>query len=695
MDLKIITAYPWWFFIFCILFGLSLTALLYLVRKNNDFTQGVKWSLMTLRFISSTLVAFLLISPMVRTTKRNTVKPSIIIGIDNSSSITMNDDSSFYRGKFIQEINALRDKLENDYQVEIYKFGDKVVRSENPDFKEELTDISSLFKEVNTRFINRNIGAVILASDGIYNSGADPLYEVRNSKYPVYTINLGDTTIKKDLRIQKVISNKTAFKGNQFPIEITIQALEVQGERSMVRINQGTELLFSKEISVSGNNQIITVPALIEAKEAGLLRLKISVDEVGDEINTSNNAREIFIEVKENKMKVAIITESPHPDVAALERVLTNSNNFEAEIFNAREFNSNPEAFNLIILNQIPSLSNPFTNQLSAIKRSKTPIMLIIGSQSNIQLVNSMDLGLMMINFKGSYNEALPILNSNFSLFLYSEVQKKLIEGFPPLISPFASYNIAKSVNIFANQAIGSTNTEMPLIMFNENVDRRICIIAGEGIWKWRMFDYIQNSSHDNFDDLAAKMFLYLTTQTEKGRFRVDWNNFYAENENIEFNAMLFNESFEPVIEPEVNIEITDEQKHKFDYLFSAKDQKYSLKIGNFTPGVYTFEARAKAPDQVFVKKGTFVVTDVKLEDVNLVANHKLLRTLAAESGGASYYPQNFGDLPEQLNKNENVKPIIYSSLNYRDLIDYYPIMILLFLLLGIEWFIRKFMGSY
>jgi hypothetical protein len=28
-------------------------------------------------------------------------------------------------------------------------------------------------------------------------------------------------------------------------------------------------------------------------------------------------------------------------------------------------------------------------------------------------------------------------------------------------------------------------------------------------------------------------------------------------------------------------------------------------------------------------------------------------------------------------------------------LIDYYPLMILLFLLLGTEWFLRKYLGSY
>lgn len=632
---------------------------------------------------------------MIRTVKRSTVKPSIVIGIDNSSSITMNTDSSFYRTEFLNNIASLRKDLEDNYDVQTYYFGDEIVTSGTPDFKDELTDIASLFKEVNTRYFNRNIGAVIIASDGIFNSGADPLYEVRNSKYPVFTINMGDTTIRKDLRIQKVNHNRTAFKGNRFPIEITLQAIEIPGERSVIRITEGEVTLFSEEVNTSTSNQVITIPAFIDANEAGLKKLKVAVDVIDGEINTANNSREIYIEVKESRMKVAIITDAPHPDIAALERVFENSNNYEAELYNAEEFNKNPESFNLIILYQLPSGRNPYTAQLQKIINSNTPLLLFIGSQTNIQLVNTLDLGLVMVNFKGSYNEALPLINPGFSLFLYTELQKNLIESVPPLVSPFASYNVSNSVNIFAKQVIGPTPTDMPLILFNESNEKRIGVVAGEGIWKWRMFDYIQNGTHSNFDDLLGKMFQYLTAQTDRGKFRVDWNNFYAENENIEFGAMLMNDSYEPITDPEVTLQITDIQKQKFNYTFSAGENRYSLRVGNFVPGVYSFEAKASIAGEELIKRGSFVVTDVKLEDVNLVANHRLLNIIASESGGNSYSPGNFSEIVDVIKKSESVKPIVYTRRNYTDLIDYFPLMILISILLGTEWFLRKFWGSY
>lgn len=677
------------------MFGLLMTALLYFRSRKSDFTAEMILTLAIIRFLVTSLIAFLLLSPMISTVKRSSVKPSIVIGIDNSSSVTMNSDSMFYKSEFLKNMDLLKEKLNNDYDIQTYYFGDNINTTGNPDFKDELTNIASFFTEVNTRYFNRNVGAVILASDGIYNTGADPLYEVRNSKYPVYTINMGDTTIRKDLRIQRVNHNRTAYRGNRFPIEITLQAIELSGERSVVRITEGNEVLFTQEISFSTSNQVITVPALIDAKDVGLKRLKVSVDFIEDEINTSNNNREIFIEVKESRMKVAIITDAPHPDLAALERVFESSNNFQAELYNSDDFNKSPEAYNLIVLYQLPSIRNPFTTQLRNIITSKTPLFLVIGPQSNIQLFNSLELGLVMVNYKGSYNEALPLINAGFSLFLITEQQKKLIESLPPLISPFASYSVANSVNIFTKQVIGATQTDMPLIMFNETMDRRIGIIAGEGLWKWRMFDYIQNATHMNFDNLISKMFQYLTAQTDKGKFRVDWNNFYAENENIQFGAILLNDSYEPITDPEITLQITDDQKRKFNYTFSAGEMRYSLRVGNFAPGVYSFIATADVPGEELVKRGSFVVTDVKLEDVNLVANHRLLNTIAVESGGKSFNPKNFSTIVDVIRQDESVKPIVYSQKVYMDLIDYYPLMIFILLLLGVEWFLRKYWGSY
>ncbi len=608
----------------------------------------------------------------------------------------MNSDSAFYKAEFIKQLEELKRNLGKDFDIHSYIYGDGVKIEKEPDFTDQISDLSAFFNEINTRYYNSNIGAVIVASDGIINSGSDPLYIARNSKYPVFSINLGDTISRKDIRLQKINYNKTAIKGNRFPVEINIQAIDLVGERSRVSISEETNILFSQEIEINSPNQILTIPAYLEANEVGLKRYKISIDDFDGEINKNNNSLDIYIEVEESKLKVAIISDFPHPDVASLQRGLLNSNNFEVQFYSAQEFNSGKaDSYSLIILNQLPSWSNAYSLQLNSIIKSGIPVLLIVGAESNIPLINALDIGLSMTNFKKSYNESIPALNNSFSLFLLSEAQKKLIEALPPLISPFANYYYSNSAQVLAYQQIGKTTTNLPLILFNETSGIRYGIIAGEGLWKWRMYDFIKNNTHENFDDLVRKMIQYLTIQTDRSKFRIEWKNFYAENENIEFGAMLFNDSYEPITEPDITLEIINEENKKFDYLFSSEDQRYSLKLGYFQPGEYTFKAKADFTGNVYSKSGNFIVTDVKLEDVNLVANHKLLNRIASESGGTSVSPSNLMQLIEQIRARNDIKPVVYSSKNYLELIDYYPLLILLFLILGVEWFIRKYLGGY
>lgn len=680
-----------------------MTWVLYFYKNNNDFSKRITIILSSLRFLSLTLLSFLLLSPMIKTIKRSVVKPSIIIAVDNSSSMVLNKDSAYYRNEFIDYLEELKSDLEKDYDVNTYQFGDRVdIRdgfgeNDKPLFNEQMTDISALFRDINTRYYNRNVGALILASDGIYNTGSDPLYEMRNSKFPVYTILAGDTVSRKDIRIQKIAHNRTAFKGNRFPIEISLHAIESSGESSVVKIQKDDNtVLFTQSISVSSSNQVITIPALLDANETGIMKLRVTVDVIDGEFNKDNNQRDIFIEVRESKLKVAIVSDLPHPDIAALQRVIEGSNNFETDIFIGNEFNSQkPELFNLIILNQLPSRRNPFTQNLKDIIDSKTPLLFIIGSESNIQLINSLNIGLTLANFKGSFNEALPVYNPSFSLFIVNEQQRQFLQTVPPLNAPFANYNVANSVKILSYQQVGSTKTDMPLILFNEVNDNRIGVIVGEGMWKWRIYDYIRNQSHTIFDDLLSKTFQYLTAQTDKSRFRIDWKNFYAENENIEFRAMLFNETYQPITQPVVTFEITDERKRKFDFEFSSNEESYLLKVGTFEPGVYTFVAKADVPGESMIKTGSFVVTRIDLENTSLTANHRMLISIATESGGQYYYPQAFQNIGDDLRSSEEIKSISYTRKNFKGLIDYYPLMILLFLLLGTEWFLRKYMGSY
>src|ERR1051325_8056097 len=106
--IKVITESPAWYIIFCVAAGFFLTWVLY--RNDNVFSGIHPWLkriLTGLRFLFITLLAFLLLTPLIKTLTRQTEKPIIIIAQDNSQSIIINKDSSFYRNEYPQKLRAM------------------------------------------------------------------------------------------------------------------------------------------------------------------------------------------------------------------------------------------------------------------------------------------------------------------------------------------------------------------------------------------------------------------------------------------------------------------------------------------------------------------------------------------------------------------------------------------------------------
>jgi len=695
LGLQLVTAYSFWLIPLCLAFGAALAAVLYYRNTPGDFSRGLTWILSLLRFLAGSLISFLLLSPMMKTIVRTTEKPVVVLAVDNSGSMILGRDSIFVVNELQKKMDDLSARLGDDFDLVKYTFGEQVVQDDSLDYSGKLTDISAFFTQINNRFYNRNLGAVILASDGIYNSGSDPSYLVRDVSYPVYTINIGDTNQHRDLLIKRINYNRLAFKGNRFPVEILVQAYESAGESSRVKVYLKETEIFSQDVRFVSDKQVLTVPVTVSADEAGKLRLRISVDPISGEANESNNTREIVIEVKEGRQKVAIVGNSPHPDLAAIERAIGNSINFETELFFADNFSKNPSDYSLFILHQLPSLTNQAAKLLGDLAKLNIPVLYILGNQSDITAFNSLKSGLSLSGFNNSFNESLPVFNSDFPLFISSENLKHLLQIVPPLSSPFARYSTGNAVYVYVNQAIGTSTTSMPLIFFNQNPDRRTGVITGEGIWRWRLTDYSKNQNQLAFDELIGKMVQYLAVKDEKSRFRVSFRDYYAENENIEFGATLFNETYELINNKPVTMVITGEDGKKYEFEFTPSGESYQLNAGNFKPGIYHFQAAAETGSGKLMQQGSFVITALNLEDINTVANHRMLNTMAELTGGSGVAPEKISEIAQLIKNRKDMKPVTYTRKRYTDLISFLPLLLLIIGLLGSEWFLRKYHGSY
>ncbi len=690
--MNLILEYPWWFIIFCIAAGITYAGVLYYRDKRlKEMSVWIIRLMAAFRFAVISILSFLLLSPFLKTVNREVEKPVIIIAQDNSESLVIGKDSAFYKKEYKQQLQKLMDELGSKYEVRLYSFADKIKELNSPDsltFKEKQTDISALFNDIEVRYSNRNVGAVLLASDGLYNKGANPLYSSDKIKVPVYTIALGDTTVKKDIILLKAVHNRLAYLGNKFPIEAVVNAKQLKGKTTTLTVSKGDAVLFTQVINFNSDAFTVSIPFFLEAKETGLQHYKLKLSALPEELNTSNNICDVFIDVLDARQKVLILADAPHPDIAALKESIEANQNYEVESYTIDNFDKPLKKYNLVILHHLPGARNAAAKIISEINTYNIPVWLFSGANTILKSD---------LSFTPSQktNEAEPVLDENFPLFTISEELRKAIKSFPALNCPYGTYSAESRSNVLFYQRISIVETKTPMMFFSVSGENKIAIFSGEGIWKWRLQDFAVHSNHNLFDELISKTVQYLSLKADKGFFKVSCKNNFLENEAIELGAEVYNESYELINEPEVSITISNADNKKFPYTFSKTSNAYHLNAGMMPAGEYKFEAKVKQGSKLYTQHGEFSVIPLQIEYTNTIADHQLLFSLAKKHDGEMIYPNELEKLSQKLNNRNDIKSVSYTQNKLSDLINLKWIFILILFLLSLEWFIRKRNGAY
>lgn len=708
-------SYPAWFYILCPLAG-AVYAILFYYRegKTAEFQNITKWLLGAFRFLAVALAVFLLLSPLLQDNKNTTEKPILVVLQDNSASILTSNDSVFYKTVYKSLWEKTVTELSERYDVRTLAFGSRLSDSMNYRFDEKETDIAGALEEVNKRYYGKNIGAIILATDGIYNKGFDPLYAAQRIKCPIYTVAMGDTIVKRDAKITKVEHNNTVFLGNTFPLQIVIDAQKLDGKSTVLTVSDVTggkeEKLFVKPIVYSSPTFHLDVPVQLTAASAGLKHYIVKLNPVEGEENLQNNRSDIYIRVLDRKEKILILS-NPHPDVAAIVESINSSDGFEAESFLPSKFTDSHvgsaktdktyspaqdlNKYCLIIVNQLPSANYPIAEILQYAAKLELPVLYIVGGETNINSFNNLNTGIRINSLGNSTADAEAYPAPAFSLFTLDDESDNYFSQCPALATPFASYRVSPSVTALCYQKIQNTNTTYPLIAFNTEGSRKICVICGEGIFRWKMQDYADHKNHIFFDGLIDKMVQYLAVKEDKSFFRIHAPYRFKDDEPVEMDAELYNPSYQLINDPEVTITFTNEGGKNFSYTFSRTTNGYHLNAGMLQPGLYSYTAQVKDGDQLYTKKGDFTVTPVQMETVQTIADHHLLYSMAAGHSGVMLFPRQLNQLVNLIENRTDIKPVIYSHVANSPLIDFKWLFFLILFLAGTEWVIRKWNGIY
>lgn len=675
-----------WWLLPCLFFGFGLALLFY--QKSNIENKNLKNLLFGLRFILLSLLAFLLMAPLLKSIKTRLEKPLIVIAQDASASISSSAQKGFDSVRYQQDFKKLAVDLGDNYEVKVLNFGDGIKAGFDFQQKAKQTDLSQLFSYIREQYANRNIGAVVLASDGIINRGVNPIEEAKTSLYPIYTIALGDTIPKKDLVLSGTNYNNLVYLGNDHQVEIQVSAFKAKGTNSVLNITTNDGQSKSQALNIDDDEWRKTLRINLETRKKGIQKISVDIKSVQGELSTQNNQQTIFVEVLDGREKVLILADAPHPDISALKQAITINKNYEVKVALADDIPANLKDFGLIIFHALPSFSHPMANVLAQTSRKSR--WFIVGTSSNTSALSQQQSLIDISSTNKVVQEYLSAINSSFYAFTLTAETKNRLAALAPLVAPYANYSLKNAGLVLFNQKIGGVNTNAPLLSFGNQEGVKTAILTGEGIWRWRLEDYEKNDNHAAVDELISKTVQYLSAKDDQRKFRVyPAKNRFLENDRITLNGELYNDSYELDNSAEVSINLKNAGKN-YSFIFSKVGKSYQLDAGFLPAGEYNFESTTKLGNNNFNARGRFLIEANNVELMQTTANHQLLYNLAAQSDGKMVMPTQINQLKDLVAKNDMVKTVSYEEKSYEDLINLKWFFALLISLLSVEWFLRK-----
>jgi hypothetical protein len=692
--------YPVWFLIFCAALGLGYALLLY--HRDTTFREQSpnlhKW-LGLLRWLSVTLLSALLLAPLLKSLFTETKKPIVVLAQDQSESVGMAFDPAALE-QYKKDWAQLRDGLAQDYEVHEMAFGDETREGVDFQFGDKVTNLSQLVRGVYDLYGGQNLGALVVASDGIYNEGSNPAYTDAPLHAPVYSIALGDTTPKIDLLVKRVFHNKIAYLGDKFTLQIDVAATNCAGKQSVLNVGkvEGDQVknLQSIPVNIAGKDFFTTKEVILEADQPGVAHYVVSLAVLPGEAISVNNRKEIFIDVLDSRQKILLLANSPHPDLSALKTTLEINKNYAVSIAYAGDAGLDVGKYDFVVLHNLPSNTNDISGLLNTLNERRIPRLFVAGMQTNYgALAKAQDLVAMQSDGRQSDDVQGSIVPA-FASFTIDPRSAEELPKFNPVTSAFGNFAATPQAQVLLRKRIGKVNTDQPLLAFGEVNGIKTGIFLAEGMWRWRLFDYLQHSNHEIFDEIFGKSVQYLSLKEDKRKFRVTLDkNIFNENEPITFGAELYNDNYELFNEPDVSLSIRNREGKEFTYTFNKLGKAYTLNAGILPVGTYTYKASSTFNGQPLTFEGKFSVQPIQMELFETTANHAVLRQLSAKFGGEQLLPGTLTSLVDKIKANQAVKPVIYQTTKTNPLINLKWIFAILAFLLALEWFLRRYFGAY
>ncbi len=511
----------------------------------------------------------------------------------------------------------------------------------------------------------QSAGAVVVVSDGVVNSGADPVAAVRALGVPVHAVVVGAAGAP-DRAIAGVEASPEARVGQSTPVRVRVTSSEPRGTPLRVRIMDGAREMARGVAIAPGGGAEAEVELRVIPARAGLAVWTARVDSLAGEITTANDARQVALQVAPGRLGVLILSDGLNWDLTFLRRALVGDSSLsvtsrvrERDGWRALERPSArvaaPEAGELrgiavVVLDAIaPSEITPqFDRALADFVRGGGGLLVLGGAPPGLARYRTgalgLDLGLALS----------PAVFARSAAPEPTAEAREITEWDSDPARGARAWRDAAPLSDLAPIAPGSGDRVVlaaagagpPLALARRIGRGQALLVNGTGLWRWSLTPR---------DDLAADRsrmlwrrwmrWLAEPVQGEPLRLRPErWLS--AAGEPARLYATLQDAQFHPVAGAEIEGEIAgDGSRATRPVHFEAGSAgSYVADLGELPPGRWRVSARAMKDGREVGRASTELAVDRwSLEEARTDPDSAALAAIALASGGRVTAPDRAG----------------------------------------------------
>ncbi|BBM72633.1 VWA domain-containing protein [Rhodothermus marinus] len=702
-------------FLYVLLLSLTVAFAVWTYRRTHTLTRRQRLLLTLLRSTTLGLVLTLLADPLLVRTERRQTPPELALLIDDSASMPLAArDSSRQLARQLQQAlpwDALRTARLHVYGLgaTLHPLPDEPRHlTDSLRFRQTRTDLNQAILEVQQR--HPHLRAIVLISDGQFNTGPSPLYSAERLGIPIFTVAVGDTARPRDIWIDRIETNTLAYTRTRLPVTAHLQARGFAGAEVTIRLEVDGREIERRRHTFSAQEERATVTFTYEPQQPGLHRLRVYVDPISGEFLDSNNGENTVVRVLERRRRILLLGAAPEPDLANLQRLLAQNADLEVTTRvqrDDRRFYGGPlpdslNAFDLIILAGYPGREASTTDlERIAAAAERIPLLFLLSPQTDLRRLSALAEVLPARPdqiLPGHVNVAFQLRPEarTHAVFDLPGGIPDALEQLPPLRTTLSTWTVAPDARLLAVARSTDGATSAPLLVVQERSGHRRAVLLGSGTWRW-------SSLPDAFDELRAfwetllnNLIQWLTAPTENQQVRIrPERDTFGEDEPVRLLGEVYDERLAPVSDATVTVEVWDADSTRYPFrMESTGNGRYRLEIDNLPQGLYRYRGEARRGTELLGRdSGYFAVGATTLEYKTPWADWNLLRQLAGRTGGRFLTLSEAPTLATTLQQAGLLTPSeTLVQAEWRPRMTWPP-LVLIILLLTIEWVLRKHFG--